>query len=154
MMEKYEIQKLRELPIEKVAKEMGMKVEHHKALCPFHDDHHASLTFNKTKNSCRCYVCMRNSIGTIDLAMRYLGKDFPSACRWLAEEHQIQLEEDSSSGKSSSFGGLRAEGLLRVIIRGNLPSMQAGMRDSSSIPGSTRQLEDFSSRRGRLTGEW
>ena len=71
-MEKYEIQKLRELPIEKVAKEMGMKVEHHKALCPFHDDHHASLTFNKTKNNCRCYVCMRSSIGTIDLVMRYL----------------------------------------------------------------------------------
>ena len=101
MMEKYEIQKLRELPIEKVAKEMGMKVEHHKALCPFHDDHHASLTFSKTKNSCRCYVCMRSSIGTIDLAMRYLGKDFPAACRWLAGEHQIQLEEDSSSGSSS-----------------------------------------------------
>ena len=100
-MEKYEIQKLRELPIEKVAKEMGMKVEHHKALCPFHDDHHASLMFSKTKNSCRCYVCMRSSIGTIDLAMRYLGKDFPSACRWLAGEHQIQLEEDSSSGSSS-----------------------------------------------------
>ena len=105
MMEKYEIQKLRELPIEKVAKEMGMKVEHHKALCPFHDDHHASLTFNKTKNSCRCYVCMRSSIGTIDLVMRYLGKDFPAACRWLAGEHQIQLEEDSSSGKNSSLGG-------------------------------------------------
>lgn len=101
MMEKYEIQKLRELPIEKVAKEMGMKVEHHKALCPFHDDHHASLTFNKNKNSCRCYVCMRSSIGTIDLVMRYLGKDFPAACRWLAGEHQIQLEEDSSSGSSS-----------------------------------------------------
>ena len=100
-MEKYEIQKLRELPIEKVAKEMGMKVEHHKALCPFHDDHHASLTFNKTKNSCRCYVCMRSSIGTIDLVMRYLGKDFPAACRWLAGEHQILLEEDSSSGSSS-----------------------------------------------------
>ncbi len=113
MMEKYEIQKLRELPIEKVAKEMGMKVEHHKALCPFHDDHHASLTFNKTKNSCRCYVCMRNSIGTIDLVMRYLGKDFPAACRWLAEEHQIQLEDDwkkkdasaSSSLHGSSTGG-------------------------------------------------
>lgn len=112
-MEKYEIQKLRELPIEKVAKEMGMKVEHHKALCPFHDDHHASLTFNKTKNSCRCYVCMRNSIGTIDLVMRYLGKDFPAACRWLAEEHQIQLEDDwkkkdasaSSSLHGSSTGG-------------------------------------------------
>uniref|UniRef100_UPI003AB0B383 CHC2 zinc finger domain-containing protein n=1 Tax=Segatella sp. TaxID=2974253 RepID=UPI003AB0B383 len=110
MMEKYEIQKLRELPIEKVAKEMGMKVEHHKALCPFHDDHHASLTFNKNKNSCRCYVCMRSSIGTIDLAMRYLGKDFPAACRWLAGEHQIQLDEDSSSEKSSSFGGSSGRG--------------------------------------------
>ena len=110
MMEKYEIQKLRELPIEKVAKQMGMKVEHHKALCPFHDDHHASLTFNKTKNSCRCYVCMRSSIGTIDLAMRYLGKDFPAACRWLAGEHQVQLEEDSSSEKNSSFGGSSSDG--------------------------------------------
>ena len=121
-MQKYEIQKLRELPIEKVAKEMGIKVEHHKALCPFHDDHHASLTFSKTKNSCRCYVCMSESIGTIDLVMRYLGKDFLSACRWLAEEHQVYLEDDrkregsasspsseassangSSSGKSTSF---------------------------------------------------
>ena len=112
-MEKYEIQKLRELPIEKVAKEMGMKVEHHKALCPFHDDHHASLTFNKTKNSCRCYVCMRNSIGTIDLAMRYLGKDFPAACRWLAEEHQIQLEDDwkkKDASASSSLHGSSAGG--------------------------------------------
>ena len=125
-MQKYEIQKLRELPIEKVAKEMGIKVEHHKALCPFHDDHHASLTFSKTKNSCRCYVCMGNSVGTIDLVMRYLGKDFLSACRWLAEEHQVYLEDDrkregsasspsseassangSSSGKSSSFDASR-----------------------------------------------
>ncbi len=62
-MEKYEIQKLRDLPIEGVAKQMGMVVEQHKALCPFHDDHHASLSFNTTKNSCRCYVCMRYSCG-------------------------------------------------------------------------------------------
>lgn len=112
-MEKYEIQKLRDLPIEKVAEEMGMKVEHHKALCPFHDDHHASLSFNKAKNSCRCYVCMGNSLGTIDLVMRYLGKDFLSACRWLAEEHQVQLEEDrkgEASSSSSSPGGSSSGG--------------------------------------------
>ena len=112
-MQKYEIQKLRDLPIEKVAKEMGMKVEHHKTLCPFHDDHHASLSFNTRKNNCRCYVCMGDSVGTIDLVMKYLGKDFLSACRWLAEEHQVQLEEDrkreasssSSSPGDSSSGG-------------------------------------------------
>lgn len=116
-MEKYEIQKLRDLPIEKVAKEMGMKVEHHKALCPFHDDHHASLSFNTRKNNCRCYVCMGDSVGTIDLVMKYLRKDFLSACRWLAEEHQVQLEEDrkreasssSSSPGDSSSGGSSPE---------------------------------------------
>ena len=80
-MEKYEIQKLRDLPIEKVAKQMRMVLKHHKALCPFHDDHHASLSFNTRKNSCRCYVCMRDSMGTIDLVMKFLGKDFISACR-------------------------------------------------------------------------
>ena len=112
-MEKYEIQKLRDLPIEKVAEQMGMKVEHHKALCPFHDDHHASLSFNTRKNNCRCYVCMGNSVGTIDLVMKYLGKDFLSACRWLAEEHQVQLEDgwkregafSSLSSEASSGGG-------------------------------------------------
>ena len=125
-MQKYEIQKLRDLPIERVAEQMGIKVERHKALCPFHDDHHASLSFNTRKNSCRCYVCMGNSVGTIDLVMKYLGKDFLSACRWLAEEHQVYLEDDrkregsasspsseassangSSSGKSSSFDASR-----------------------------------------------
>ena len=33
-MEKYEIQKLRDLPIEGVAKQLGMVVKRHKALCP------------------------------------------------------------------------------------------------------------------------
>lgn len=102
-MEKYEIQKLRDLPIEKVAKEMGIKVEHHKALCPFHDDHHASLSFNTRRNSCRCYVCMGDSVGTIDLVMKYLGKDFLSACRWLAEVNGVYLEASPKASLSSSF---------------------------------------------------
>lgn len=162
-MQKYEIQKLRDLPIEKVAKEMGMKVEHHKTLCPFHDDHHASLSFNTRKNNCRCYVCMGDSVGTIDLVMKYLGKDFLSACRWLAEEHQVQLEEDrkrEASSSSSSPEPLHPVVLPRKIIRvvflreNPPPLMRAGMRDSSSIPGSTWRPEGFSSRRGRLMREW
>ena len=112
-MEKYEIQKLRDLPIEGVAEQMGIKVERHKALCPFHDDHHASLSFNTRRNSCRCYVCMGNSVGTIDLVMKYLGKDFLSACRWLAEVNGGYLEDgrkregafSSLSSEASSGGG-------------------------------------------------
>ena len=105
-MEKYEIQKLRDLPIERVAEQMGIKVEHHKALCPFHDDHHASLSFNTRKNSCRCYVCMGNSVGTIDLVMRYLGKDFLSACRWLAEVNGVYLEDGRKREGSASYSSL------------------------------------------------
>ena len=116
-MEKYEIQKLRDLPIEGVAEQMGIKVERHKALCPFHDDHHASLSFNMRKNSCRCYVCMGNSVGTIDLVMKYLGKDFLSACRWLAEVNGVYLEDgrkregafSSLSSEASSAGGSHSE---------------------------------------------
>ena len=105
-MEKYEIQKLRDLPIERVAEQMGIKVERHKALCPFHDDHHASLSFNMRKNSCRCYVCMGNSVGTIDLVMKYLGKDFLSACRWLAEVNGVYLEDGRKREGSSSYSSL------------------------------------------------
>ena len=105
-MQKYEIQKLRNLPIERVAEQMGIKVERHKALCPFHDDHHASLSFNMRKNSCRCYVCMGNSVGTIDLVMRYLGKDFLSACRWLAEVNGVYLEDGRKREGSSSYSSL------------------------------------------------
>lgn len=101
-MEKYEIQKLRDLPIEGVAQQMGMVVKRHKALCPFHDDHHASLSFNTRRNSCRCYVCMGDSVGTIDLVMKYLGKDFLSACRWLAEVNGVYLEDSHPKVVSSS----------------------------------------------------
>lgn len=105
-MQKYEIQKLRDLPIERVAEQMGIKVERHKALCPFHDDHHASLSFNTRKNSCRCYVCMGHSVGTIDLVMKYLGKDFLSACRWLAEVNGVYLEDGRKREGSSSYSSL------------------------------------------------
>ena len=92
-MEKYEVQKLRDLPIEEVAERLGMQVARHKCLCPFHDDHHASFTFNVRKNYCRCYVCMKHSIGTIDLVMKFTGKDFRSACRWLADVGNVYIEE-------------------------------------------------------------
>ena len=92
-MDKYDIEKLRNLPIEGVAQRLGLRVERHKSLCPFHEDSHPSLSFKVSKNTCRCFVCMTQSIGPIDLVMRHLGKDFKEACRWLADEHNIILDE-------------------------------------------------------------
>ena len=91
-MEKYEIQKLRELPIEAVAERLGLRVRMHKTLCPFHDDRHPSLSFSVRRNTFRCFVCGASG-GTIDLVMRHLNLDFKAACRWLADEHNVILDE-------------------------------------------------------------
>lgn len=92
-MEKYEIEKLRDLPIEEVASQLGLQVARHKSLCPFHSDHHASLSFNTRKNLCRCFVCMDESLDSIGLVMKSLHVDFPKACFWLADKNGILLEK-------------------------------------------------------------
>ncbi len=91
-MEKYELQKLRDLPIEGVAERLGLRVCRHKSLCPFHDDHHASLSFSVSRNTFRCFACGAHG-GTIDLAEKMLGSPFLEACKWLANEHNVILTE-------------------------------------------------------------
>lgn len=89
-MDKYDIQKLRDLPIESVAERLGLKVTKHKSLCPFHEDSHPSLSFKN--NGYRCFVCGEHG-GVIDLAMHVLGKSFIDTCNWLANEHNVILTE-------------------------------------------------------------
>ena len=114
-MEKFELQKLRDLPIEGVAERLGLQVKRHKALCPFHDDHHASLSFHVRRNTYRCFVCGAHG-GTIDLVMRYLNKDFLDACRWLGGESCKRSEcsdyseySDYSENSEVSFDASRYE---------------------------------------------
>ncbi len=85
-MDRHELQKLRDLPIEGVAERLGMQIVRHKALCPFHDDHHASLSFSMRRNTFRCFACGAHG-GTIDLVMRFLNKTFTEACEWLGGNH-------------------------------------------------------------------
>jgi len=92
-MDKFELQRLRDLPIEGVAERLGLRVKMHKSLCPFHDDHHASLSFSVRRNTYRCFVCGASG-GPIDLVMHFLKKPFLDACRWLADAHNVILEED------------------------------------------------------------
>ena len=92
-MDRLEIEKLRELPIEAVAERLGLQVSRHKCLCPFHADSHPSLSFRVNKNTYRCFVCGASG-GPIDLVMRHLNLDFKAACRWLADEHNVILEDN------------------------------------------------------------
>lgn len=82
MLDRLTLQRLRDLPIEQVAERVGLHVERHKSLCPFHDDHRPSLTFHARSNTFRCFSCGARG-GPIDLVMRRLGMSFPQACQWL-----------------------------------------------------------------------
>ena len=100
-MDRIQLQKLRDLPIEGVAERLGLRVSRHKALCPFHDDHHASLSFKVSKNTFRCFVCGASG-GTIDLVMRYLHLDFLEATKWLENnDHSPFLRPDGSKRPSA-----------------------------------------------------
>ena len=90
-MDKEQLQRLRSLPVEAVAERLGLRVVRHKSLCPFHDDHHASLSYSPSHNTFRCFVCDARG-GTIDLVMRHLNMSFPDACRWLANGTNIILD--------------------------------------------------------------
>lgn len=106
-MDKFELQKLRDLPIEGVAERLGLRVERHKCLCPFHDDQHPSLTFSVSRNTFRCWACGAHG-GTIDLAMQYLGKDFREACEWLgSDQFIVQSAESIAKSAPSVFDASR-----------------------------------------------
>ncbi len=107
MIEKYQLQRLIDLPIEGVAERLGLSVHRHKARCPFHNDAHPSLTFHVGKNRYRCYVCGAHG-RSIDLVMNRLGLSFVEACRWLAHAYGIQL----SDGGSATYGGFNSAGSL------------------------------------------
>lgn len=85
---KLDIQKLKDLPVESVAERLGLKVSHHKALCPFHDDSRPSLSFSVARNSYCCFVCGAHGC-TIDLTMQVLRVTFVEACKWLANENNV-----------------------------------------------------------------
>ena len=105
-MDRLELQKLRDLPIEGVAERLGMQIVRHKALCPFHDDHHASLSFSMRRNTFRCFACGAHG-GTIDLVMKRQNVGFKEACRWLTP---LQLPRggafETASQEASPRGGL------------------------------------------------
>ena len=83
-MERYDLEKLRAIPIADVARRLRLKVERHRALCPFHDDHHPSMSIDERHNVYRCWSCGAHGDG-IDLVMRLLKMGFADACRWLAD---------------------------------------------------------------------
>lgn len=102
MINKFDIQKLRELDILQVADLLGMGLRNKRALCIHHDDHHPSLAFNVKKNTCHCYSC-GFSADTIVLVRERLNLGFSEACRWLADHFDVYIADDRY-GNSAKYG--------------------------------------------------
>ena len=106
-MDRLELQKLRDLPIEGVAERLGMQIVRHKALCPFHDDHHASLSFCTRRNTFRCFACGAHG-GTIDLVMKRQNMGFKEACQWLQNKETLPLPLPVREGSGYSCNSIYA----------------------------------------------
>lgn len=87
------VEKLNDLPIEKVAQELGIEVKKHKALCFMHEDHTPSLSFNVSKNIYLCFVCDKGG-GPIKLVQDYEGWTFQEACVWLGDKFHVWNPEN------------------------------------------------------------
>lgn len=96
MRQTFDLDRLRSLSIERVAERLGLTVDRHRCLCPFHDDHQPSLSFHVRRNSYHCFVCDAHG-GVIDLAMGVLRHSFAEACRWLADTHNVLPINDRPS---------------------------------------------------------
>ena len=92
MIDQLTIDRLKATPIEDVAERLGLRVERHKALCPFHDDSRPSLTFNTYRNRYRCYVCDAHG-GPIDLVCHMRNCGFREACNWLGGTSSIVTDD-------------------------------------------------------------
>ena len=89
----YDLEKIKKIEIEDVARKLGMKVDKgHTALCPFHADMVPSLHFNKDKQHWKCYACSKKG-DQITLVKEYLGISFNAACEWIVTNEGIDCCE-------------------------------------------------------------
>ena len=123
MINKFDIQKLRELDILQVADLLGMGLRNKRALCIHHDDHHPSLAFNVRKNTCHCYSC-GFSADTIGLVRERLNLGFSEACRWLADHFDVYIADDRY-GNSAQYTEKSADKKLLTASDRRMASLRA-----------------------------
>ena len=123
MINKFDIQKLRELDILQVADLLGMGLRNKRALCIHHDDHHPSLAFNVKKNTCHCYSC-GFSADTIALVRERLNLGFSEACRWLADHFDVYIA-DEKYGNSARYADKCADKKVLTASDRRLASLRA-----------------------------
>lgn len=115
-MEKSDLDKVRATPIVGVAERLGLKVKKNRCLCIFHDDKTPSMSLSPSRNTYRCWSCGARG-DPIDLVRKHLNLSFVEACRWIANESNIILQEykpeTTITMTKTSFNAPMLEDILR-----------------------------------------
>lgn len=90
--------KLKNIPILRVADKLEIARRGKSARCFMHDDKNPSLGFNTSRNTWKCYVCNKGG-DQVTLVMKYLDISYVDACKWLADQFNITIPEDDGYRK-------------------------------------------------------
>lgn len=82
--------RLRDIPILKVADALGLDVKRNRMKCFLHDDKNPSLCFDSNRNIWKCFGCQAGG-GTIELVKQRLGCSNTQAARWLVSQFSTGL---------------------------------------------------------------
>lgn len=66
----------------------GRRMRHNKTICPFHDDHEASLSVKTDKGIWKCWACDKGG-NIINFTREYFGLGFVDACKKLSDDYGI-----------------------------------------------------------------
>jgi DNA primase len=122
----------------------------YKGLCPFHDDHHASMSVSPTKQIFKCFSCGAGG-GVFQFATLYEKLTFPEAVRMLAERAHIPLPQDPHAGPAAPEGYGKAElaevtafatQFYRTLLRG--PQGAAALEYAHKRGFTDESIEHFS----------
>ena len=123
------LNEIRATPIEDVAESLGIEVRRHKALCPFHEDRHPSLHFDRKRNRFKCFACGAGG-NVIDLVMRYMNITFKEAISSLSprcpRSPLLTSPRGGTENASSADGGAGSNQSLPLGGDGGGPGLGAG----------------------------
>ena len=143
MIEQHDIYTLQSLPIEQVAEVLGYRVSRHKALCPFHNDTHASLTFNTRKNRYRCYVCDAHG-DSINLVMKTLRVSFLEACSYLSNQFGLGITPtDNKYTQTRQVSSVKVKQQTKANIEDEKPDVVVNFAAESHVDRSIENPEVF-----------
>lgn len=95
MMEPVDIERVRDATsiVDLIGSYVALKKagKEYRGLCPFHDDHHASLTVSPNKEIFMCFPCQTGG-DVFNFVMHYEKVNFPEAVQLLADRAHIQIQ--------------------------------------------------------------